>query len=72
MDAPIPTELLKYVDILSPNETELARLTGMQTDSFEQISQAVVKCHELVSLEIHMQELLCTLVPAKISLFASY
>lgn len=72
VDAPIPTELLKYVDILSPNETELARLTGMQTDSFEQISQAVVKCHELVSLEIHVQELLSTLVPAKISLFPSY
>lgn len=72
VDAPIPAELLKYVDILSPNETELARLTGMQTDSFEQISQAVVKCHELVSLEIHMQELLSTLAPAKISLFAFY
>lgn len=46
VDAPIPAELLKYVDILSPNETELARLTGMRTESFEQISQAVVKCHE--------------------------
>lgn len=49
MDAPIPQELLDFVDILSPNETELGRLTGMSTESFEQISQAVAKCHKLVS-----------------------
>ncbi|GLT57843.1 hypothetical protein SLA2020_307870 [Shorea laevis] len=47
MDAPIPQELLDFVDILSPNETELGRLTGMPTESFEQISQAVAKCHKL-------------------------
>ncbi|XP_010537672.1 PREDICTED: uncharacterized protein LOC104812287 [Tarenaya hassleriana] len=47
MDAPIPQELLDSIDILSPNETELARLTGMPTESFEQISQAVAKCHKL-------------------------
>ncbi|KAK9269258.1 hypothetical protein L1049_001028 [Liquidambar formosana] len=47
MDAPIPSELLKFVDILSPNETELARLTRMPTESFEQISQAAAKCHEM-------------------------
>lgn len=50
MDSPIPVELLKHVDILSPNESELARLTGMETESFEQISLAVAKCHQLVSL----------------------
>ncbi|KAJ4975889.1 hypothetical protein NE237_000995 [Protea cynaroides] len=44
-DTPIPVQLLDFVDILSPNETELERLIGLQTDSFEQISQAVVKCH---------------------------
>ena len=49
-DGPVPSELLNFVDILSPNETELARLTGLPTENFEQISQAVVKCHELVSL----------------------
>uniref|UniRef100_A0A5B7BDX3 Ribokinase n=1 Tax=Davidia involucrata TaxID=16924 RepID=A0A5B7BDX3_DAVIN len=49
VDAPIPPELLSFVDFLSPNESELARLTGMPTESFEQISQAVVKCHKLVS-----------------------
>lgn len=52
MDAPIPVELLNVVDILSPNESELARLTGVPTDTFEQISQAVEKCHEMVSSSI--------------------
>ncbi|KAF8410998.1 hypothetical protein HHK36_003537 [Tetracentron sinense] len=47
MEAPIPVELLSFVNIFSPNETELARLTGMPTESFEQISQAVAKCHEM-------------------------
>lgn len=47
MDAPFPQELLNYVDILSPNESELDRLTGMPTESFEQISHAVLKCHKL-------------------------
>ncbi|XP_042493142.1 ribokinase [Macadamia integrifolia] len=43
-EGPIPVELLNFVDILSPNESELERLTGMPTDNFEQISQAVAKC----------------------------
>lgn len=41
--------LLNFVDILSPNETELARLTGLPTESFEEITQAALKCHEMVS-----------------------
>jgi sugar/nucleoside kinase (ribokinase family) len=48
MDAPVPGELLRLVDIFSPNETELARLTGLPTESFEQISQAAVQCHKMV------------------------
>ncbi|KAL6959074.1 ribokinase [Sarracenia purpurea var. burkii] len=48
VDAPIPLELLNLVDILCPNESELARLTGMPTESFEQITHAVKKCHEMV------------------------
>ncbi|KAK6934102.1 Carbohydrate kinase PfkB [Dillenia turbinata] len=47
MDTPLPRELLSYVDILSPNETELGRLTGMPTNTFEQINQAVVKCQKM-------------------------
>ncbi|KAG0455337.1 hypothetical protein HPP92_024629 [Vanilla planifolia] len=47
VEAPIPVGLLNVIDILSPNETELQRLTGMPTDTFEQISQAALKCHEM-------------------------
>lgn len=47
VDAPIPGELLSLVDIFSPNETELARLTGRPTETFEQISQAAKQCHAL-------------------------
>ncbi|ONK68573.1 uncharacterized protein A4U43_C05F13480 [Asparagus officinalis] len=47
VESPIPKELMDCVDILSPNETELARLTGMPTESFEEIAGAVVKCHEM-------------------------
>lgn len=49
VDSPVPQELLSSVDIFSPNETELGRLTGLPTESFEQISQAVLKFHEKVS-----------------------
>lgn len=48
MDAPVPGELLSLVDIFSPNETELARLTGMPTETFEQISRAAGACHKMV------------------------
>ncbi|KAJ0950732.1 putative ribokinase [Helianthus annuus] len=47
MDAPVPVELLRHVDILSPNKSELARLTGMPTETFEQISLTVAECHKL-------------------------
>lgn len=47
MEGEIPAELLSFVDILSPNETELARLTGMPTETFEQISQAAAQCHQM-------------------------
>ncbi|XP_057515933.1 ribokinase isoform X1 [Amaranthus tricolor] len=47
MDAPFPQELLHSIEILSPNESELSRLTGMPTETFEQISQAVTKCYGL-------------------------
>lgn len=50
MEALILVELLSFVDMLNPNEIELGRLTGMPTDTFEQISQAVVKFHGMVSL----------------------
>lgn len=49
MDAPFPPELFHFIDIFSPNESELSRLTGIATESFEQITQAVLKCHKMVS-----------------------
>nr|CAB3473811.1 unnamed protein product [Digitaria exilis] len=52
MDAPVPRELLSLVDIFSPNETELARLTGMPTETFEQISQAAGQCHKMGVKEV--------------------
>uniref|UniRef100_A0A1D1Z2G5 Ribokinase n=1 Tax=Anthurium amnicola TaxID=1678845 RepID=A0A1D1Z2G5_9ARAE len=47
MEGPIPVDLLNLVDIFSPNETELARLTGLPTETFGQLSEAVEKCHEM-------------------------
>lgn len=35
-DGPLSAELLAAVDVLSPNETELARITGLPTDSDDQ------------------------------------
>lgn len=47
VETPVPKELLNFVDFFSPNETELARMTGMPTGTFEQISLAVIKCYEM-------------------------
>jgi len=47
-DGPILEELLKCVTILSPNESELMRLTSMPTNSSEEILQAVTKVQEMV------------------------
>lgn len=46
-EGPIPDELLQCVTVLSPNETELARLTGMPTNSLEEILQAAAKIQEM-------------------------
>ncbi|BBM98165.1 ribokinase [Marchantia polymorpha subsp. ruderalis] len=43
IDSPMPPELLKNVTIFSPNETELARLTGMPTDTTEEVLAAAAK-----------------------------
>lgn len=47
--APIPQELMSSIDILSPNESELSRFTGLSTNSFDEVSQAALKCHKMVS-----------------------
>ncbi len=46
IEAPISDALLKSVTVLSPNETELARLSGMATESEEQIEAAARKLQE--------------------------
>jgi ribokinase len=46
-EGPIPEELLKFVTVLSPNETELARLTGMPTKSLEDVIDAAAKIQEM-------------------------
>lgn len=58
MESPIPDELLKLVDFFSPNETELARLTGLPTETFEQIVHAVEKIHDKVRLTLATAALL--------------
>ncbi|XP_024376594.1 uncharacterized protein [Physcomitrium patens] len=46
-EGPIPEELLKHVTVLSPNESELARLTAMPTNSLEKILLAAAKVQEM-------------------------
>ena len=36
-DTPLPAELLPLIDVVSPNESELARLTGLPTDDDAQV-----------------------------------
>lgn len=59
-DEPIPNQLLKQIDILSPNETELARLTGMPTETPSEISQAVSVLHDMASPKLLLLLLLPT------------
>lgn len=43
VEGPIAPELLSCLSVLSPNETELARLTGLPTDSEAQVQEAAEK-----------------------------
>ncbi|KAK9868378.1 hypothetical protein WJX84_011401 [Apatococcus fuscideae] len=43
IEGPVTPELLHSVSIISPNETELARLTGMPVDDREQVEAAAQK-----------------------------
>jgi ribokinase len=40
VDAPLPSELLQYLTVISPNETELQRLTGLPTGSTQELLTA--------------------------------
>lgn len=37
VDAPLDPHILPHITVLSPNETELSRLTGMPTETEEQV-----------------------------------
>lgn len=39
-DEPLSPDIFPYLFVLSPNETELSRITGMPTDSTEQVIAA--------------------------------
>lgn len=57
-EGPIPQELLECVTVLSPNESELARLTGMPTNLVEEILEAAAKVQEMVRfVGLHLLEL---------------
>lgn len=45
-DADVDPELLKHLTIISPNESELANLTGMPTENKEQVEAAARKVQE--------------------------
>lgn len=47
-EGPIPEELLQCVTVLSPNETELARLTAMPTNSLAEILKAASRIQSMV------------------------
>ncbi|KAK9867493.1 hypothetical protein WJX84_011453 [Apatococcus fuscideae] len=46
IEGPVTPELLQSVSIISPNETELARLTDLPVDSREQVEAAAQKLRE--------------------------
>ncbi|TWT90306.1 Ribokinase [Pseudobythopirellula maris] len=52
-----PRELLKEVDLLTPNETELASLTGRRVETFEEIAAA----SQLLIAETGIERLVTTL-----------
>lgn len=46
-DEPLSKELMPLITVLSPNETELARLTGMPTTTNEQVAAAARRLQDL-------------------------
>lgn len=45
-DTPLPHDILPYLDCIAPNETELSRLTGINTDTDDGVLKAA---HTLVT-----------------------
>jgi ribokinase len=51
-DAPLQPELLSCVNLLSPNETELSRMTGMPTNTREQVIAAAKELQSSGSCDV--------------------
>lgn len=51
-DTPIPEDLLQCVTVLSPNETELARLTGGTVDTLEDAVKAARQCQKMGAKQV--------------------
>ncbi|MCO5575806.1 hypothetical protein L7F22_029611 [Adiantum nelumboides] len=60
-DTPIPKDLLQCVTVLSPNETELARLTRAPVDSLEDSINAARQCQKMVKLAFERLKYFCNL-----------
>jgi pfkB family carbohydrate kinase len=55
-DAPLPDALLRHISILSPNETELSRLTGLPTEGDVQLLAAAQVLCERADAAQHSEE----------------
>jgi len=64
-DAPIPGDLLPLLDVVSPNESELARLTGMPTDDEAQVLSAArsLQANGVGTVLVKLGSRGCLLVP---------
>ncbi|WIA09426.1 hypothetical protein OEZ85_008831 [Tetradesmus obliquus] len=56
IDAPLSPELLQYLSIISPNETELQRLTGLPTGSTDEQLAAAAALQEAAAQQQQQQQ----------------
>jgi ribokinase len=65
-DTPLPTELLALIDVVSPNESELARLTGLPTEDDDAVLAAArwLQARGVGTVLVKLGSRGCLLVPA--------
>lgn len=56
VDAPLSPELLSHLSIISPNETELQRLTGLPTGSEQELLAAAMALQQTAAAVQQQQE----------------
>lgn len=66
-DTPVSQELLKCVTVLRVNESELARLTGMETSNLDQVTTAAMSLNQLVCSTLTVEANACLHVFIRIS-----